>query len=82
MVIIASVRVAGELFPGMDPTIVNIGDDGEDQFWSILGVSKDDALVTPEILNRPLLEPRLFHITARRPFEINNFKKSVKFIIC
>ena len=62
----------------MNPTIVNMGDDGEDQFWSILGVSKDDALVTPEILNRPLLEPRLFHITARRPFEINNFKKSVR----
>lgn len=69
-------RIAGNLFPGVDATVVNMGDDGEDQFWSILGVSKDDTIVTPEILNRPILEARLFHITAKRPFEINNFKKS------
>ena len=62
----------------MEATVVNMGDDGEDQFWSILGVSKDDTIVTPEILNRPILEARLFHITAKRPFEINNFKKSVR----
>ena len=70
-------RIAGNLFPGVEATVVNMGDDGEDQFWSILGVSKDDTIVTPEILNRPILEARLFHITAKRPFEINNFKKSV-----
>ena len=71
-------RIAGNLFPGVDPTAENMGDDGEDQFWSILGVSKDDTIVTPEILNRAILEARLFHITAKRPFEINNFKKSVR----
>ena len=72
------IRIAGVLFPGLEPTVVNMGDDGEDQFWSILGVSKDDTVVTPDFLNRPILEPRLFHITEKRPYEINNFRKSVR----
>ena len=73
-------RIAGVLFPELEPTVVNMGDDGEDQFWSILGVSKDDTVVTPDFLNRPILEPRLFHITEKRPYEINNFSKSVRMV--
>merc|ERR1712126_77751 len=49
-----AIRIAGNLFPGVEPTVAKMVDD----------------------FNKPSLEPRLFHITEKRAFEIFNFKSS------
>ena len=61
----------------------------DDEFWAALGgkgpVNKEDDGVTAA-MNRPVLEPRLFHCkisesTAQfRAFEVFNFKQSVGFV--
>ena len=49
------------------------GDEDEDEFWKHVG-NKDDVK-SSRGLNKPLLEPRLFHLTKSRAFEIFNFSK-------
>jgi len=70
-----AIRIAGNLFPGVEPTVTKMGDDGEEQFWSTLGLSSSDVKMVDDF-NKPSLEPRLFHITEKRAFEIFNFKPS------
>ena len=71
-----AIRIAGNLFPGVEPTVTKMGDDGEEQFWSTLGLSSSDVKMVDDF-NKPSLQPRLFHITEKRAFEIFNFKPSV-----
>ena len=61
----------------MEAKVVKMGEDGEDEFWSILGTDKEATLYTAETINRPLGEPRLFHVAVKRLFEISDFKKDV-----
>jgi len=70
-----ALRFAGILYPDVEAKVVKMGEDGEDEFWSILGADKEATLYTAERINRPLGEPRLFHVAVKRLFEISDFKK-------
>ena len=61
----------------MEAKVVKMGEEGEEEFWSILGADKEATLYTAERINRPLGEPRLFHVAVKRLFEISDFKKDV-----
>lgn len=56
--------------------------ENEDLFWTTLGVDAESVLKSSDdAFNKPVLDPRLFHITPKRVFEIFNFQKSVSSII-
>ena len=52
-----------------------MNDDKEDDFWNALGGRRDAK--SSSDFNKPILEPRLFHITEKRAYEIFNFTQTV-----
>ena len=66
------------MFEDREPIETMRDGENEDVFWTTLGVDPESVLKSSDDdYNKPVLEPRLFHITQRRAFEINNFQKSV-----
>jgi len=74
-------RLSALVCPGREVEEIKEGAEGDD-FWSALGGGPtSDFRSTRAGLNRPILPPRLFHITARpgrkvRAFEIFHFKQT------
>ena len=74
-----AVRLAGQLFSDIIVVVVRQGEEPE-EFWTILGAEAGSAIGDGEGVTGPVLSPRLFHVTAKRAWEIHNFKRSVTFL--
>ena len=73
-------RLADKLYHGVSTTVVQQGEEPE-EFWAILGSEPGSEIPNQELLTGPVLSPRLFHVTARRAWEIFNFKQAVTFYL-
>ena len=71
-----AVRLADQLFPEIAGIVVQQGEEPE-EFWTILGAEAGSEIGDTDGVTGPLLSPRLFHVTARRAWEISNFRRSV-----
>jgi len=70
-----AVRLADQLFPEIAGTVVQQGEEPE-EFWTILGAEAGSEIGDTDGVSAPILSPRLFHVTARRAWEISNFRRS------
>jgi len=65
------------MFEDREPIETLRDGENEDVFWTTLGVDAESVLKSSDdAFNKPVLDPRLFHITPKRVFEIFNFQKS------
>ena len=71
-----AVRLAQQLYPDLTAAVVQQGEEPE-EFWTILGAEPGSEIGDTDGVNAPILSPRLFHVTARRAWEIFNFRRSV-----
>ena len=71
-------RLAGKFYPDLSVTVVQQGEEPA-LFWSIIGGEPGTEIPDQEDLTGPMLSPRLFHVTAKRAWEISNFKREVIF---
>ena len=69
-------RLAAKLYPDLPRSVVQQGQEPS-LFWSILGAEPGTEIADSEALNAPVLSSRLFHVTAKRAFEISDFKRDV-----
>ena len=67
-------RLAGKLYPDLALTVVEEGEEPT-QFWNIIGAEPGSEIAASDLVTGPMLSPRLFHVTAKRAFEISNFKR-------
>ena len=69
-------RLAGKLYPDLALSVVQQGQEPP-LFWTILGAKPGSKIPDDPALTGPMLSARLFHITAKRAFEISDFKREV-----
>lgn len=70
-------RIAKGMFEDRESIETMRDGENEDLFWTTLGVDAESVLKSSDdAFNKPVLDPRLFHITPKRVFEIFNFQKS------
>jgi len=68
-------RLASKLYPDITANVVQQGEEPA-QFWTILGAEAGAEITNTDNVSGPVLSPRLFHVTARRAWEISHFKRS------
>ena len=71
-------RLAGKLYPDLPVSVVQQGEEPT-LFWRIIGAEPGTEIPDQGELTGPMLSPRLFHVTAKRAWEISHFKREVIF---
>ena len=69
-------RLARKLYPDLPMTVVQQGEEPT-QFWSCIGAEPGAQIGDQDLVTGPMLSPRLFHVTAKRAWEISHFKREV-----